>query len=66
MYKRNIVNFSENGRYFIVRIKGIVIILILDLILNFEWYNMFVICIVREFGKWYFCFFRVILKCYGF
>lgn len=50
----------------IVRIKGIVIILILDLILNFEWYNMFVICIVREFGKWYFCFFRVILKCYGF
>lgn len=50
----------------IARIKGIVTISIPDLILNFEWHDMFVICIVRELGKWHFCFFRAILKCYGF
>lgn len=73
MYKQNIVDPCEDGRYFEiiwgqemkVRIEGIINIPILDLILNFRWQNIHYF-IIRELGKWYFYFFISMSKYYEF
>lgn len=73
MYKQNIVDPCEDGRYFEiiwgqemkVRIEGIINIPILDLILNFRWQSIHYF-IIRELGKWCFYFFISMSKYYEF
>lgn len=67
MYKQNIVDPCEDGRYFEiiwgqemkVRIEGIINIPIQNLILNFRWQNIHYF-IIRELGKWYFYFYKYV------